>query len=145
VAAPSSRGPNGWQRWLHVLTLNELTAVAAVVLWLWFLILLAGQLRRDWARILRLYRNVVGIGTVLMLAWLGMVLQMRLGSSAAVVVAREAVIHYGPFEEAQRFYTAKDGTEMAVLDRKDNWFQVSDDSKRIGWLQAKDILLLPRG
>jgi tetratricopeptide (TPR) repeat protein len=137
-------GLGRWERWLQVLTLNELTLLGAVSLWLWLLILAAGQLRRDWAQDLRPYRIVSGIATVLVLAWLGLVWQSRIGSSSAVVITREAIVRYGPFEEAQRFYTARDGTELAILDHKDSWLQVSDGSKRVGWLPSKDVFLLPR-
>jgi tetratricopeptide (TPR) repeat protein len=137
-------GLGRWERWLQVLTLNELTLLGAVTLWTWFLLLAAGQLRRDWAQNLRPYRILSGFATVLVLAWLGVVWQSRIGSSSAVVITREAVVRYGPFEEAQRFYSARDGTELAVLDHKESWLQVSDGSKRVGWLPSKDVFLLPR-
>jgi tetratricopeptide (TPR) repeat protein len=141
----SSFGPGLWQRWFNMFTLNELTLAAVVALWLWLLVLAAGQFRRTWADNLRTYRMVLGLATGFLLAWLALVLQSRLGSTQAVVISRDAAVRYGPFEEAQRFYTARDGAEVAVLDRKENWVQVSDGSKRVGWLQAKDLVLLPRG
>jgi tetratricopeptide (TPR) repeat protein len=144
--AVGGRVPGGrWQRWLNLLTLNELTLMAAAVFWLWLLVLATGQYRRDWAPGLRTYRWTLGLWTLLFVAWLGVVLQSRLGSTDAVVVTREAVVRYGPFEEAQSFYTARDGTELAVLDHKDNWLQVIDGSRRVGWLPAKEVFLLPRG
>src|SRR5262249_45435626 len=45
-----------WQRWLNLMTLNELTFGTALLLWLWLLLLAASQYRRDWARSLRGYR-----------------------------------------------------------------------------------------
>jgi uncharacterized protein YgiM (DUF1202 family) len=81
---------------------------------------------------------------VIAVAWLGAILQGRIVSSVAVVVTPEAVVRYGPFDEAQSFYTARDGTELVVLDRKGGWFQVADASKRTGWLTAKNIFVLPR-
>jgi tetratricopeptide (TPR) repeat protein len=142
-----AKGPGAsvWHRWLNLCTLNELTVSAAVVFWLWFLVLTASQIRRDWIPHLRLYRNALGIATVLVLAWLGVVLQNRFGSSSAVVITREAAVRYGPFEEAQAFFKARDGTELTVLGEKGGWYQVADGSKRAGWLQAKEIALLPRG
>ncbi len=138
-------GASVWHRWLNMFTLNELTVTAAVVFWLWFLVLAASQIRRDWALNLRLYRNGLGIATVLVLAWLGLVLRNRFGSLSAVVITREAAVRYGPFEEAQSFYKARDGTELTVLGEKGGWYQVADGSNRAGWLQANEIALLPRG
>jgi len=92
-------GLGRWERWFQVLTLNELTILGAATLWIWLLILAAGQLRRDWAQDLRPYRILSGIATVLVLAWLGVVWQSRIGSSSAVVITREAVVRYGPLKK----------------------------------------------
>jgi tetratricopeptide (TPR) repeat protein len=137
-------GLRGWRRWLTMLTLNELTLAAAAAVWIWFAILIAGQLRRDWVQVLRPYRIVGGLVAAAVVAWLVVVLQSRIGSSAAVVISRETPVRYGPFEEAQSFYTARDGMELAILDRKDDWFQVSDGGRRVGWVKAKDLAVLPR-
>ena len=134
-----------WQRWLSLLTLNELTLFTTALFWLWFSLLIAGQARRDWQNSLRSSQVLSGIILALTLLWLGLVAHNRLGTSPAVVVAHEAVVRYGPFEEAQGFYTLRDGAELRVLDRKDIWLQVTDASKRIGWLQNKDVVVLPRG
>ena len=78
-------------------------------------------------------------------AWLVFVVETRVAASAAVVTAREATVRYGPFDEAQKLDTLRDGAEVNVLDRKDNWLQVSDRSRRTGWLQLKDVQVLPPG
>jgi tetratricopeptide (TPR) repeat protein len=139
--APGGR----WQRWLNLLTLNELTLVTAAVLWVWLLVLAAGEWQRQWLPALRVYRRWGAVLVVLLLAWLGIVADKRLGISSAVVIAKEASVRYGPLEEAQSFYRARDGAEFEILDRKDGWLQVQDASKRVGWMQAKDVLVLPRG
>jgi uncharacterized protein YgiM (DUF1202 family) len=60
-----------------------------------------------------------------------------------VVVAAEATARSGPFDEAQSAFTARDGAELSVLDRHDDWVQVADGSGKIGWLPVKQVEVLP--
>ena len=141
----SSPGLPRWERWVNRLTVNEMTFASMAAVWLWFLLLAAAQWRREWARNWRSYLMMSGLAAGLAVAGLVIVLQKRLGSAPAIVIAPEASVRYGPFEEAQRFYTLRDGAELLVLDRKDNWLQVIDASRRTGWLQTNDVLVLPAG
>jgi uncharacterized protein YgiM (DUF1202 family) len=67
----------------------------------------------------------------------------RLLTQSAVVIAHEAVVRYGPVDESQSFYTARDGTELTVLDRKGDWLQVADRASRTGWVRQDQVLMLP--
>lgn len=145
VAGAGPRPVRRWERWLNLLALNEAAWIAAGTLWIWLLLLALIQVRRDWARVLRPYAAGVGIAVVAAGLWLGLLAKMRLGTSAAVVIADEAAVRYGPFQEAQSSHTLRDGAELAVLDRKDGWLQVTDGAKRTGWLQTNDVALVPRG
>ena len=144
VASPAAKTAF-WQRWFNLLTLNELSIGTAAVIWVWLLLLAVGQFRRDWSRGLRFYVRTSGVLTVSAVLLLSLMIQQRFGSSTAVVVTREAVVRYSPFEEAQSSFTLRDGAELTVLDRKDSWLQVSDPSNRIGWLPSKDVQVVPRG
>jgi hypothetical protein len=42
-------------------------------------------------------------------------------------------------------FTVHDGAELQVLDRKDDWLQVSVGTGRIGWLKQDRVLLPPTG
>ena len=145
AAGIGNRPGRRWERLVNTLTVNELALVTASLVWLWLLLLAAGQYRPEWGRSLRSFRTAAGILAVAAIAWSMLVGQTRLGASAAVVTAREAVVRYGPFDEAQSSYTLRDGTELTVLDRKDNWLQVEDGSRRTGWLLTNDVEVLPRG
>ena len=63
--------------------------------------------------------------------------------STAIVIAREATVRAGPLEESQSAFTANDGAELRVLDRKDDWLQVTDGTSRIGWLRREQALVTP--
>jgi uncharacterized protein YgiM (DUF1202 family) len=63
--------------------------------------------------------------------------------ATAVVIASEATARSGPFDEAQSAFTVRNGAELTVLDRHDNWVQVADGSGKIGWMSAKQVETLP--
>jgi tetratricopeptide (TPR) repeat protein len=132
-----------WQDWLGTLTLNEWTVLAAGTFWLAFLLLAARQLRPAGRPRLRgLTFGVVAL-TVLFCAGLGAVAAMHFSKTTAVVIEPSATARSGPFAEAQDAFPAHDGEELAVLDRRDNWLQVTDSSGRIGWLPASQVEILP--
>ena len=81
--------------------------------------------------------------TFLSCACLGVDAAIHFNRQTAVVVAPEATPRSGPFEEAQSAFTVRNGAELAVLDRRDNWLQVTDGSGRIGWIQRQQVETLP--
>lgn len=137
-APPGSR----WTRWLEMLTVNEWTALASGALTLWFLFLALGQWKVEVGKTLRPYTLTAGFAAVALIVCVGAVLQSRYFSKTVVVVAPEAVARRGPFDESQTAFTARDGTELSVLGRKDDWVEVSDVQNRVGWIQSKQVLPL---
>ncbi|MFO1499147.1 MAG: tetratricopeptide repeat protein, partial [Verrucomicrobiota bacterium] len=132
-------------RWLALFTMNELTVASAVVVWLWFGLLALAYIRRDWAKSLRSSQVLVGILAALMVIWQAVAMRQRIGAREAVVISKEAVIRYGPFEEAQSFYTLHAGSELVLLNRKGDWLNVSDSASRAGWVQSRQVKVLPPG
>jgi uncharacterized protein YgiM (DUF1202 family) len=70
-------------------------------------------------------------------------IDQRLLEKTSIVIEPEAVVRRGPLEESQSAFTAHDGAEMMVLGRDGDWLQVSDAARRIGWVQQKDVALMP--
>ena len=134
-----------WQDWLGTLTLNEWTFLTFAVFWIAFALLAATQFRRALKTTLRRFTFVVGVVTILSGACLGADAAIYFSKQTAVVVATEATARSGPFDEAQSVFTARDGAELAVLGRRNDWLQVSDGSGKIGWLQDKQAEVLPGG
>jgi tetratricopeptide (TPR) repeat protein len=141
----SNRLGRPWGRLLNLVTINELTLIATVLCWTWLILLAAGRLQPSWRRAVQPYGTPAAILAGAALLWLFLAWEGRVRFSSAVVVAREAVVRYGPFDEAQTSYTLRDGAELTVLDRKDSWLRVLDASRRTGWLHADDVQVLPRG
>jgi tetratricopeptide (TPR) repeat protein len=131
-----------WRSWLSLLTLNEGTVLAATAFWIWFLLLAAGEWRPTLRNRLRSCTLAAGLLTALFAACLALSAFMRYGDVSAVVVVREAVVRFGPLEESQTAYNLQDGAEVTVRDTKDNWLQVQDNSKRVGWLKRDQVVVL---
>jgi tetratricopeptide (TPR) repeat protein len=145
VQGPTLR-ESRWSRsagWLGLLTLNEWTGLAVVAFWLMFVLLVARQIRPALKTALGGFTRGTVAVAILSCACLGVNAAIHFSKQTAVVVAPDATARSGPFDEAQSAFTAHDGAELAVLDRRDNWLQVTDGSGRIGWLQSQQVEILP--
>jgi hypothetical protein len=143
VAGGFAAEPPWWERALTTLTPDEWTALAAVAFWLMFLFLALGQWRSAWRRPLRGAVFVSGgafAAWVACVASLVFVLHQRPG---AVVTADEVVVRYGPVDVSNVAYTLRDGMEVRIIGRKDDWLQVLDGSQRAGWVRRGDVVELP--
>jgi tetratricopeptide (TPR) repeat protein len=142
VQGPTLR-ESRWENWLGLLTLNEWTGLAVVALWLTFALLAATQIRPALKTALGGFTRGAVAVAILSCAGLGVDAAIHFSRQTAVVVAQDATARSGPFDEAQSAFTAHNGAEFAVLDRRDNWLQVTDGSGRIGWLQHRQVEILP--
>jgi tetratricopeptide (TPR) repeat protein len=145
VTGPTLRG-SGWPRLtggLGILTLNEWTTLAAVTFWLTFVLLALRQMQPAWRPRLRRLTSGIVVLTILSCSALGAAATIHFSKPVAVVIAAEATARSGPFAEAQDAFKAQNGAELPVLNRRDNWWQVTDGSGRIGWLPAKQVDVLP--
>ncbi len=142
VQGPTLRDPL-WQRLLTQLSLDEWARLSAVSIWLTFGLLTIRQLRPSWKRSLRNWTLFSGLASLLLLAcltfaWLG---QTRL--QTAIIVTSETSLRASPFEESQSVFTANDGAELRVLDQKDDWLQLTDGDRRIGWVKRDAVIVWP--
>jgi len=142
VQGPTLRASR-WERWLGTLSLNEWVWLAAGAIWLTFLLLAAMQLRSGSKRVLRNYAIAAGCIAVVLCACLAWAWSNHATANTAIVIVREATVRAGPLEESQSAFTANDGAELRVLDRKDDWLQVTDGTSRIGWLRREQALVMP--
>jgi tetratricopeptide (TPR) repeat protein len=132
-----------WQSWLRTFTLNELSVLAAVFFWLLFALLIARQLQPALVPKLRgATRLAVGLA---IFAGTALALQAanHFNSSIAIVTGGEATARSGPFDDAQSAFTARDGAELKVLERHDDWVQVTNGTGKTGWLNKKQVEVLP--
>ena len=132
-----------WQEWLGQLTLNEWTLLTAGAFWLTFLLFAARQIRPALGAKLKRTTTVFAVLTLLFGAALAMQVVEHFSKQTAVVISPMATARSGPFDEAQSAFTARDGAELAVMDRHDDWVQVDDGAGKIGWLAVKQVKILP--
>jgi tetratricopeptide (TPR) repeat protein len=132
---------NHWRNWLDRLTLNEWTALVVAALWAFFLLLAAGQWRKELRAALAGYVVAAGLAAAFLGVCLGMELQTNFFARSAIVTIGEADIRNGPFDEAPSLFKVRDGIELDVLDHKDNWLQVADSAQRIGWVRRDQVVL----
>ncbi len=135
--------PPWWRRLSRRFTLNEWAGATGAALWLCFGALVLGELRADRRRLAR--RWAAGFGLVALLAggalW-GQWLERRLRVEA-VVIAKQAVVRYGPLEVSPELQKVEDGAELEVLDQKDGWLQVGGLARGTGWIRQSEVLLVP--
>ena len=150
VSGSDSVPPENWRRWLATLTLNEWTTLAMIAFWLWFLLLALRELRPSLRRNLGGYTAAAGAAAIALVSCLATATYEQSHVKQAVVIATNAVVRWGPFEEANVHYQLRDGSEVTVLDEKDvpdgaqkrSWLQVEDATRRVGWLQRDQVILL---
>jgi tetratricopeptide (TPR) repeat protein len=132
-----------WQNWVGVFTLNEGAMLTAVLLWLTFALLIARQLRPALMPKLRTLTRVSVMVTLFSAAVLGWQSANHFYSRTAVVIADNATVRSGPFDDAQSAFTTRDGAELSVLARREDWVHVADGAGKSGWLPAKQVEVLP--
>jgi tetratricopeptide (TPR) repeat protein len=138
VEGPTLR-PTRWQRALGTLSLNEWAALSLAGFWLTFVLLATVQLRPALKPALRHVTMAAGGATLLLAACLFCSPANPRSTSIAVVTAREVNVRNGPLEESQSAFSAHDGAELLVLDKKDEWLQVSDGARRVGWVKRSEV------
>ena len=80
--------------------------------------------------------------TVVLGALLTEAVHMRFFEKRAVIVVGEAAVRHGPLAESKTAFTARDGTEVQVMDQLNGWWQIKEAGGRTGWVRASDALML---
>ena len=80
--------------------------------------------------------STVGLGILLVAGW-----RAERLSQVVVVTTPQASVRNGPLDESQVAFTVNDGAELLLLDRKDDWFQVTTGPNRVGWLKRDSVIV----
>jgi tetratricopeptide (TPR) repeat protein len=132
-----------WQNWVGTLTLNEGALLSAVLFWLTFALLIARQIRPELVPKLKNATRIFVALAIFSGTVLGLQAASHFSSATAVVIADNVTARSGPFDDAQSAFTARDGAEFSILDRRNDWVQVADGAGKSGWLPAKQVEILP--
>ncbi|MBI3881961.1 MAG: tetratricopeptide repeat protein [Verrucomicrobia bacterium] len=131
-----------WRRVFRVLTVDEWSVLASLVVWLLLTLLTLRQLIAKWQRPLTTWMPLAGAVAVMLLLSLGLACLDRFGSRPAVVAVKEATARFGPVAESQSAFTLNDGAEVAVVDATQGWLQIRDLSGRTGWVKQEQVALV---
>ena len=135
--------PHFWRRFLLQLTINEWTILTVIPFWIGvacgIFSFLSPKESNRWSVFSRISIAVFLISGLLLLC----AANERFGKSFAIVIRKEAVVRFGPFEESQSSHNLIDGVEVRILDSKDNWRQIRDPQNQTGWLKKDQIQMLP--
>jgi tetratricopeptide (TPR) repeat protein len=142
VGAPAIPG-NVWTRWAGRLTVNEWTTLASLFVALFFLVLTARQIWPAWRKSSAGLTAALAVACVWWTACLGLALYARFGAQSSVVIVPEAVVRNGPLDVSPSAFVAHDGAELLVLDRKDDWLEVTDAAHHKGWVPQNEVALVP--
>jgi len=134
---------SSWQKWVSTLTLNEGAILTAIFFWALFALLALRQFKPTLAPKLQAATRLAVALTIFSGAILGLQAANHFNSSVAVVTASDASARSGPFDDAQNIFSARDGAELKILDRHDDWVQVANSTGKIGWLSVKQVAVLP--
>ncbi len=132
-----------WQNWINTLTLNEGTLLTMIFFWAMFALFAFRQIKPALASKLRTATRLAVALTIFSGAVLALQAANRFNASIAIVTAADATARSGPFDEAQSVFSARDGAELKVLDQHDDWVQVVNNAGKIGWLNRKQVAVLP--
>jgi tetratricopeptide (TPR) repeat protein len=132
-----------WQNWVGTLTLNEGAILTAAFFWAMFALLALRQIKPTLAPKLGAATRLAVVLTIFSGVILGLQAANHFNASVAVVTVADATARSGPFDDAQSVFTARDGAELKILDRHDDWVQVAGTTGKIGWLNLKQTAVLP--
>jgi tetratricopeptide (TPR) repeat protein len=138
-----TRRESWWENWVGTLTLNEGAVLTAILFWLTFALLIARQIRPALVPRLKNTTRIFAALTILSATVLGLQAMNHFSNATAVVIAENVTARSGPFDDAQKVFTANDGAELSVLDRRDDWVQVANGAGKSGWLPTKQVEVLP--
>jgi tetratricopeptide (TPR) repeat protein len=139
AALPGSR----WTRWIGRATLNEWTCAASAAVALFFIVLMIRRISPALAKTSGVLTAVLAAASVWLLACLGLSMDQRLLEQCSIVTVPEAVVRKGPMDISQSAFTAHDGAELMVLRREGDWLEVTDAARHEGWVQRRDVALMP--
>ena len=152
VSGAGASVQKGWKQWLTHLTLNEWTVLFMCSFWLWMALLALGEVRTELRKAMRGYTGVAGLVMTLLGAALGASAYQQTSHRGAVVVVTNAVVRFGPLDEASVAFQLRDGSEVTVTGAKDvgaakkmegqGWYLIEDSARRSGWLKADQIELV---
>jgi tetratricopeptide (TPR) repeat protein len=142
AGAPEAKTPPWWQSWAQRLSLREWAWALGGAIWVMTILGIVRQYRAAWRPALKLPLTMMVWVAVLATIGGGLAWRGQFGERIAVIKVKEAVARFGPLDDSQTSFTLRDGTEVSLIDSKDDWWQIQDGKGRTGWVKAGTIVRL---
>lgn len=133
-----------WRQKLGTLAAKEWATLATVAIWLTCALLIVRVMKPALRLPLRPWTVGAIVGTLVVLVCAKLAISQSDSPHTAIVVINDATIRNSPFDESPSAFTAHDGAELRVLDRKDDWLQVTDGGRNLGWVKRSAVELSER-
>ena len=128
-----------WTSVVRLATIDEWALLSTGFLWAFFGVLIFGQVKGR-----RFPMTIVAMFCLFAISALGVGLALRDRTSPqAIVVAREATVRRGPYEESPSVFELRDGAELKIVSLKNDWVEIRDLEKRTGWIRRDTLTLFP--
>ncbi len=123
------------------LTLDEWAAVWTVASWIWFSLLTARVLSagRGVPKWMLSVAGCIWTGILAILLWIN---ARQHTSEKGVIIVAEAAVRRGPLAESQTAFSLRDGTEVRVVEERDEWRRIEDSENRSGWVQSDRLVII---
>jgi len=133
-----------WRQKLGTLSAKEWVTLSTVAVWVTFTLLSARVLKPSLRVPLRPWTVVSIVGALLIIASAKLATAQSASPRTAIVITTDATVRNSPFDESPSAFTAHDGAELRVLDHKNDWLQVSDGGRNLGWIKRSMVALSER-
>jgi tetratricopeptide (TPR) repeat protein len=118
---------------------NTWAVATGFVVCLWFALRAVMELKPERRPALRTAGWGLGLAAVLLGTATWVVAHDQLWTNRVIVNVPEAVIRRGPLADSQSKSTPPDGTELEVLDHKDDWLNVRTIDGLEGWILERHV------
>lgn len=133
-----------WRQKLGTLSAREWAIFLTVAVWITFGLLIARMIKPSLRTPLRSWTIGAIVGTLGVIACARLAISQSASPQTAIIVINDATIRNSPFDESPSAFTAHDGAELRVLDHKDDWVQVTDGGRNLGWVKRAAVELAGR-
>ena len=137
-------GMSVWRQKLGTLSAKEWVSLSTVAVWITFGLLITRVVKPSLRMPLRWWTMGSIAGSLLIIVSAQLAISQSSSLKTAIVVINDATIRNSPFDESPSAFTAHDGAELRVLDHKDDWLQVTDGGRNLGWVKRTAVAFSER-
>lgn len=133
-----------WRQKLGTFSATEWMGFATAAVWITLSLLIVRMIKPSLRVPLRPWTVAAIVSSLLIFTGAKLAISQSASPQTAIVVVTDATVRNSPFDESPAAFTAHDGAELRVLDHKDDWLQVTDGNRNLGWVKRAAVELAER-